>query len=145
VGGVGLGLRDPTGRDRHAPSAPRASLRRLRRGERRRVSTARADGPPGRRRRARLAGDRGARDRSLGLGRRRPRHRRRMAHHLLHHGGDRLEEGDEPCADDGEGAWLITFFTMAAKKVMSQDRKSTRLNSSHGKKSYAVLRLKKKR
>src|SRR5205809_5702562 len=54
-------------------------------------------------------------------------------------------DGDEfavlmPGADEGAAAAAVTRLLTA----MERDRKSTRLNSSHGYSSYAVFRLKKK-
>src|SRR3712207_7713235 len=55
-------------------------------------------------------------------------------------------------ASGGAGAifwmWLSAFFGMAtiyAEATLGQDRKSTRLNSSHANISYAVFCLKKKK
>src|SRR5690606_40183685 len=46
--------------------------------------------------------------------------------------------------DEGEAAGLEVAFLGQAEEVPEEDRKSTRLNSSHVKISYAVFCLKKK-
>src|SRR2546427_8704537 len=52
---------------------------------------------------------------------------------------ERLEGGDVPCGPVGD----LGHVTTASSR--SQDRKSTRLNSSHSQISYAVFCLKKKK
>src|SRR2546426_8889656 len=49
------------------------------------------------------------------------------------------------CSMISEGTDGVTFLSMMRHKVMLEDRKSTRLNSSHLVISYAVFCLKKKK
>src|SRR2546429_4025252 len=51
----------------------------------------------------------------------------------------------EIAARDALDEGLLLFHNQAAKGAESEDRKSTRLNSSHGYISYAVFCLKKKK
>src|SRR5690606_42029474 len=54
--------------------------------------------------------------------------------------------GGVHCSGQLSDAWRINLHTRIASRVLLRiDRKSTRLNSSHVKISYAVFRLKKKK
>src|SRR5690606_40753672 len=55
--------------------------------------------------------------------------------------GERLDQGE---ADVNVGLQRTTGLGLAGDGLHAQDRKSTRLNSSHVKSSYAVFCLKKK-
>src|SRR3712207_8280935 len=64
---------------------------------------------------------------------------------LLDLGGDRrlvalLDDADQPTVQHG-----VPFRVVSHRLVHGQDRKSTRLNSSHANTSYAVFCLKKKK
>src|SRR2546422_7744376 len=65
---------------------------------------------------------------------------------LLEAGRHRLvRRGDEPCGSAPEVSERLGNHLFGVTRVNQQDRKSTRLNSSHGYISYAVFCLKKKK
>src|SRR5258707_6417732 len=56
-----------------------------------------------------------------------------------------LEAGNTVLAVEDEAAWASAWPAVADSEVIVEDRKSTRLNSSHANISYAVFCLKKKK
>src|SRR5256886_6198792 len=57
----------------------------------------------------------------------------------------RLRAAGFNLGDSPESADVIIFNTCSVRRLLHQDRKSTRLNSSHSQISYAVFCLKKKK
>src|SRR3712207_7507309 len=74
--------------------------------------------------------------------------RSQAATHPVHERGERLDAGGEPLPEGGRQ--LVLQRALAGHQALDhdlhlgQDRKSTRLNSSHANISYAVFCLKKK-
>src|SRR2546430_7949344 len=67
--------------------------------------------------------------------------------HLLHRLGRRVTVviGDEVDLTAVDAAFGVHFLEVGVDRLSNQDRKSTRLNSSHSQISYAVFCLKKKK
>src|SRR3712207_8196151 len=79
---------------------------------------------------------RGAQGEQFGVG------RVDAADHRLRHALERLAA--EASADERGEAFVVVLAGLASRHEQFQDRKSTRLNSSHANISYAVFCLKKK-